>query len=291
MATLVSFHAHPDDEAITDRRHHGQGRRRRPPGGPRVRHPGRARRGRRRRARPTARRSGSGGSRRRHRAAEILGVEPGRVPRLRRLRHDGRARPTTRPARSGRPTSTRPPTRWPRSCARSDADVLTVYDDHGGYGHPDHIQVHRVGSRAAELAGHAAVYEATRTATTSSGRCMQAHARPATEMPGDIDREEIDDSACPSPASPRAVDVRPSSTASGGHGGARQPDRRRRRSSSRMPHEASPWRSAPSGSSTVRAARLAKSLTDRGRARRGPDRRRCGWWSVRTGTVDTRSTW
>ncbi|MBI5090386.1 MAG: PIG-L family deacetylase, partial [Actinobacteria bacterium] len=33
------------------------------------------------------------------------------------------------------------------------ADVLTVYDWHGNYGHPDHIQVHRVGHRAAELAG------------------------------------------------------------------------------------------------------------------------------------------
>ena len=32
-------------------------------------------------------------------------------------------------------------------------DVLTVYDDIGGYGHPDHVQVHRVGRRAAELAG------------------------------------------------------------------------------------------------------------------------------------------
>jgi LmbE family N-acetylglucosaminyl deacetylase len=31
------------------------------------------------------------------------------------------------------------------------ADVLTIYDWHGGYGHPDHIQVHRVGRRAAEL--------------------------------------------------------------------------------------------------------------------------------------------
>jgi LmbE family N-acetylglucosaminyl deacetylase len=30
-------------------------------------------------------------------------------------------------------------------------DVLTVYDDIGGYGHPDHIQVHRVGMCAAEL--------------------------------------------------------------------------------------------------------------------------------------------
>jgi LmbE family N-acetylglucosaminyl deacetylase len=41
------------------------------------------------------------------------------------------------------------------------ADVLTVYDDHGNYGHPDHIQVHRVGIRAAELAGTTRVYEAT----------------------------------------------------------------------------------------------------------------------------------
>ena len=41
------------------------------------------------------------------------------------------------------------------------ADVLTVYDQHGNYGHPDHIQVHRVGVRAAELAGVARVFEAT----------------------------------------------------------------------------------------------------------------------------------
>jgi LmbE family N-acetylglucosaminyl deacetylase len=41
------------------------------------------------------------------------------------------------------------------------ADVLTVYDPHGNYGHPDHVQVHVVGVRAAELAGVAHVYEAT----------------------------------------------------------------------------------------------------------------------------------
>lgn len=41
------------------------------------------------------------------------------------------------------------------------ADVLTVYDHHGGYGHPDHIQVHRVGVRAAEMAGTPAVLQAT----------------------------------------------------------------------------------------------------------------------------------
>ncbi len=41
------------------------------------------------------------------------------------------------------------------------ADVLTVYDANGNYGHPDHIQVHRVGIRAAELAGVEQVYEST----------------------------------------------------------------------------------------------------------------------------------
>ncbi len=41
------------------------------------------------------------------------------------------------------------------------ADVLTVYDDHGGYGHPDHIQVHRVGLRAAEIAGTPRVFQNT----------------------------------------------------------------------------------------------------------------------------------
>jgi LmbE family N-acetylglucosaminyl deacetylase len=41
------------------------------------------------------------------------------------------------------------------------ADVLTVYDEHGGYGHRDHVQVHRVGVLAARLAGTPVVLEAT----------------------------------------------------------------------------------------------------------------------------------
>src|SRR3954451_13587316 len=41
------------------------------------------------------------------------------------------------------------------------AEVMTTYDDHGAYGHPDHIQVHRVGKRAAELAGVDRVYQST----------------------------------------------------------------------------------------------------------------------------------
>lgn len=38
-----------------------------------------------------------------------------------------------------------------RIIEEENADVLTCYDWHGGYGHPDHIQVHRVGHRAVEM--------------------------------------------------------------------------------------------------------------------------------------------
>ncbi|MDH4365701.1 MAG: PIG-L family deacetylase [Acidimicrobiia bacterium] len=41
------------------------------------------------------------------------------------------------------------------------ADVLTTYDDHGGYGHPDHVAVHHVGRRAAQMAGTPPLLEAT----------------------------------------------------------------------------------------------------------------------------------
>jgi LmbE family N-acetylglucosaminyl deacetylase len=42
-----------------------------------------------------------------------------------------------------------------------EADVLTIYDPAGGYGHPDHVQIHHVGIRAAELAATPVVLEAT----------------------------------------------------------------------------------------------------------------------------------
>jgi len=41
------------------------------------------------------------------------------------------------------------------------ADALTTYDAVGGYGHPDHVQVSVVGARAARLAGTPLVLEAT----------------------------------------------------------------------------------------------------------------------------------
>ena len=40
-------------------------------------------------------------------------------------------------------------------------DTVVVYDDHGVYGHPDHVQGHVVGLAAAELAGIACRYEMT----------------------------------------------------------------------------------------------------------------------------------
>lgn len=41
------------------------------------------------------------------------------------------------------------------------ADVLLGYDHAGGYGHPDHVAVHHVARRAAELAGTPRLLEAT----------------------------------------------------------------------------------------------------------------------------------
>jgi LmbE family N-acetylglucosaminyl deacetylase len=63
-----------------------------------------------------------------------------------------------------------------------NADILTIYDDHGLYGHPDHIQVHRVGQRAAELAGTSKVYESTIDRDAMNEMVRQA-AQDAEEIP------------------------------------------------------------------------------------------------------------
>jgi len=47
--------------------------------------------------------------------------------------------------------------------------VLLTYDAHGAYGHPDHIQAHRVAWRACELAGPDAPEKFYATATLESG--------------------------------------------------------------------------------------------------------------------------
>jgi len=48
---------------------------------------------------------------------------------------------------------------------RVDADILIGYDPHGVYGHPDHVKVHLVGARAAEIAGTDRVLWATANRT------------------------------------------------------------------------------------------------------------------------------
>jgi LmbE family N-acetylglucosaminyl deacetylase len=73
------------------------------------------------------------------------------------------------------------------------ADVLSIYDWHGNYGHPDHIRVHHVGHRAAEVAGTAKVVEAT--INRDQIRRMQSMFAEAVaaagERPG-VNREEIE---------------------------------------------------------------------------------------------------
>jgi LmbE family N-acetylglucosaminyl deacetylase len=66
------------------------------------------------------------------------------------------------------------------------ADVLTVYDERGGYGHPDHIQVHVVGRRAAALAGTPRVY----AATVSKEHYLGLADRMADQLPADMDRPD-----------------------------------------------------------------------------------------------------
>jgi LmbE family N-acetylglucosaminyl deacetylase len=95
-----------------------------------------------------------------HRAAEVLGVQ--RVEFL-DYRDSGMA---------GEPTNHNPNAfanadleeaaeRLASILREESAESVTTYDEHGVYGHPDHIQVHRVGIRAAQLAGTPRVYEAT----------------------------------------------------------------------------------------------------------------------------------
>jgi LmbE family N-acetylglucosaminyl deacetylase len=61
---------------------------------------------------------------------------------------------------------------------------MTCYDWHGGYGHPDHIQVHRVGHRAAELHGSVRLFESTMNRTR-----MVAMMRENPDRPDDWDPE------------------------------------------------------------------------------------------------------
>lgn len=92
------------------------------------------------------------------------------------------------------------------------ADVLTVYDDHGGYGHPDHIQVHRVGHRAAERAGTPVVYQATMNRTQILRLMSERQGQEGVPTLEDLDAERAERATAADFGSPEelithAVDV------------------------------------------------------------------------------------
>lgn len=96
--------------------------------------------------------------------------------------------------------------RLARVLREEQADVLTVYDPNGGYGHPDHLRVHEVGYAAARLAGTPVVLEAT-----INRDLMRMGAELATglgyELPPQFAPEVFDDWFLPADELTHAVDV------------------------------------------------------------------------------------
>lgn len=90
------------------------------------------------------------------------------------------------------------------------ADVLTVYDPAGGYGHPDHVQVNRVGLRAAELAGTPVVLEATvdRDLLLRTLRIVTRLVRPFYRLPPEFDLSTFERAYAPRSRITHRVDVR-----------------------------------------------------------------------------------
>ena len=70
------------------------------------------------------------------------------------------------------------------------ADVLTAYDENGVYGHPDHVQVNRVGMRAGRLAATPKVYMNTVNRDEARRGMIAARDRGAP-IPGDIDPDDF----------------------------------------------------------------------------------------------------
>jgi len=157
--TLVLFHAHPDDEAIAT----GGTMARAKSEGHRVVLLS-ATRGELGEFAPDSLAPGEQLVDRRvaelHAAAEVLGAD--RVEFLDYLDSGMAGEPTNdAPGSFASADVEEAAQRLARILEEEHADVLTIYDKNGNYGHPDHIQVHVVGKRAAEIAGTKRVYEAT----------------------------------------------------------------------------------------------------------------------------------
>ena len=137
------------------------------------------------------------------------------------------------------------------------AEVFTTYDERGGYGHPDHIQVHRVGVRAAELAHTPRRYAATVSREHFRNLAREQAAEPSdgAAVP-DVDEVDIgvDDARITTVVDVSSVIDRKRAAMSS----APLSDTAKSRSSSRSPTTRSCERGVPSGSSvstTVRRGR------------------------------------
>jgi LmbE family N-acetylglucosaminyl deacetylase len=97
--------------------------------------------------------------------------------------------------------------RLARILSEERADVLTVYDDHGVYGHPDHVQVHAVGVRAAELAGNVRVVESTMNRDFLL-QLMAENADTMSDVPDRPDPADFQEFGSPAEIITTKVDVR-----------------------------------------------------------------------------------
>lgn len=88
------------------------------------------------------------------------------------------------------------------------ADALTVYDDNGLYGHPDHIQVHRVGMRAAEIAGVTRVLEGTVNRTMANRMIAAQRDEGGLELPEGTELPDVIDIGLEEHQLTHAADVR-----------------------------------------------------------------------------------
>jgi LmbE family N-acetylglucosaminyl deacetylase len=86
------------------------------------------------------------------------------------------------------------------------ADLVTCYDEIGNYRHPDHIQVHHVGLRAAAMAGVPAVQATINRDHVRRG--IAAQRASGVEVPDLPDLDEEPDFGMPESAITHRVDVR-----------------------------------------------------------------------------------
>ncbi len=86
------------------------------------------------------------------------------------------------------------------------ADLVTGYDPAGGYGHPDHVQVHRVAEAAARMAGTPTLVEAT----VDRGLLLRALklAGLVYRFPPEFDRDAFTTAYTPRPQITHRIDVR-----------------------------------------------------------------------------------